>query len=94
MFRFRAIVATLILVNLFSNAWADTGSAVLYKSKIDFQIPSKPLEEALVALSIQADLNIIGLTENLKQFQAQSIQGSMTLQEALEKLLEGTSPYL
>lgn len=90
MFRVRVITGIFIFICSIGNAWTETSPAGLDQTQIDVDIVSQPLEDALVALSIQADVNIIGRTESLKALQSTPLNGSMTLREALEKLLQGT----
>ena len=55
-----------------------------------FDIPAQRLDSALVAFSIQADLNVLGLASALARFSAPAVKGVMTADEALERLLSGT----
>ena len=56
---------------------------------IVFDIPAQRLDSALVAFSIQADINVLGLASTLAEFSAPEVKGVMTADEALDLLLSG-----
>ena len=53
---------------------------------IDFDIPSQTLDLSLIAFSIQADVNVVGVTKLLRKYQTQPITGQMTWAQALNIL--------
>ena len=58
--------------------------------ELQFNIPSQSLESGLVAFSLQADINIIGTTELLRQHVIPDINGYFTRTEVLAILLQGS----
>ena len=58
--------------------------------RLEFNIPSQPLDSGLVAFSLQADINIIGITANLQPHVIADLKGTLTRAEALTALLEST----
>lgn len=55
---------------------------------INFDIPSQPLDLSLIAFSIQADVNVVGVTELLRQFQTPEVKGNLSWTAALDLLTE------
>ena len=85
--QFIIVVAFSFAVNfvLSPHSMADTG-----QPEMQFNIPSQSLESGLVAFSLQADINIIGTTELLRQHVIPDINGYFTRTEVLAILLEGS----
>lgn len=85
--QFIIVVAFSFAVNfvLSPHSMADTG-----QPEMQFNIPSQSLESGLVAFSLQADMNIIGTTELLRQHVIPDINGYFTRTEVLAILLEGS----
>lgn len=75
----RLMVATLVL-------WGSAAQA----AESYFNIPPQPLSEALVKLSEQADTLIMVPQELVKGKRAPEVRGTMSVQEALDRLLEGS----
>ena len=55
-----------------------------------FDIPSQSFDSALIQLSAQSGINILGLTESLKGIRSSPIFGYMAPSDALEHILKGT----
>lgn len=55
-----------------------------------FDLPSQPLAQALKALAIQADLDIYFDPPTVRGIQAPSVRATLSVQEALHRLLSGT----
>lgn len=85
--QFIIVVAFSFAVNFVLSPYsmADTG-----QPEMQFNIPSQSLESGLVAFSLQADMNIIGTTELLRQHVIPDINGYFTRTEVLAILLEGS----
>ena len=85
--QFIIVVAFSFAVNfvLSPHSMADTG-----QPEMQFNIPSQSLESGLVAFSLQADINIIGTTELLRQHVIPDINGYFTRTEVLAILLQGS----
>lgn len=85
--QFIIVVAFSLAVNfVFSlHSMADTNDI-----KMEFDIPSQSLELGLVAFSLQADINIIGTTELLRQHSVPNVKGRFTRTEVLALLLKGS----
>lgn len=85
--QFIIVVAFSFAVNfvLSPHSMADTG-----QPEMQFNIPSQSLESGLVAFSLQADMNIIGTTELLRQHVIPDINGYFTRTEVLAILLKGS----
>ena len=83
--QFIIVVAFSLAVNfVFSlHSMADTDQPVM-----QFNIPSQSLESGLVAFSLQADINIIGTTEVLRQHVIPDINGYFTSTDVLTAMLE------
>lgn len=69
-----------------ANSLSATGTARSY----NFDIPQQPLAEALIALGKEADLTIVMPSQYARKLVAPTIQGEMTLIEALNLLLSET----
>jgi iron complex outermembrane receptor protein len=57
---------------------------------IDFAIPSQPLDSALLQFAEQADMDFLGLSEELSELTSPPVYGSMTDVEALDLILRNT----
>jgi iron complex outermembrane receptor protein len=53
---------------------------------ISFDIPSQTLDLSLIAFSSQADVNVIGVTQLLRNYRTQQVVGEMTWEQALNIL--------
>ena len=53
---------------------------------ISFDIPSQTLDLSLIAFSSQADINVVGVTQLLRNYQTQQVVGEMTWEQALKIL--------
>ena len=60
------------------------------EAQVAFDIPSQPLDSGLVVYSLQADINIISVTDILRPHVTNDIKGDLTKSQALTLLLEGT----
>ena len=58
---------------------------------IHFDIPSQSLDAALLSLSAQANVDVLVSSALVTKFISPSLKGEMTLTDALDKLLAGTS---
>ena len=80
------VVLSLAVNFVFSlHSMADTDQPVM-----QFNIPSQSLESGLVAFSLQADINIIGTTEVLRQHVIPDINGYFTSTDVLTAMLAGS----
>ncbi|MGS2722387.1 TonB-dependent receptor domain-containing protein [Porticoccus sp. GXU_MW_L64] len=55
-----------------------------------FDIDPQPLDSALIALSVTANINILGKTQHLQELSSPRLEGVMTLEQALVRMLSGT----
>lgn len=77
----------LVLLSIALNAiFAIHSAAESSDDLIDFDIPSQTLDLSLIAFSIQADVNVVGVTKLLRKYQTQPITGQMTWAQALNIL--------
>ena len=83
-------VLAAIITFVYSLGFTGVCNAQSHQPVVDFNIPAQPLDSALVVFSIQADLNIVGLTATLNQYVAPQVQGAMTRVKALDALLTNT----
>lgn len=60
----------------------------------DIDIPAQPLDKAIAALARQAGVRILFSTDLTENKQAPALKGSLTLQQALERLLAGSGLVL
>lgn len=58
--------------------------------KINVDIPEQKLGDALMVLSSQSGLNIVGLSADMKSVDGSAMSGLMTPSEALDRLLKGS----
>lgn len=58
---------------------------------VQFDIPSQPLDSALLIVSAQANVDVLVPSALVTPFKSPVIKGEMTLAKALDKLLAGTS---
>lgn len=56
----------------------------------EFDVPAQPLDSALLAVSTQANVDVLVPSALVAQFKSTPIKGQMTLTKALDKLLAGT----
>jgi iron complex outermembrane receptor protein len=83
-----ALIALVLKLSLFHYCFAQLPQSAPINKKLN--IPSQTLDAALVSFSIQADLNVMGLTAELGSYVSPEIKGVMSLKNALELLLENT----
>ena len=89
-FTAQARIINAILIILVAAGLAASAISRAEEPRFAFNIPSQNLDAALVALSVQADVDVIGLSSRLKQHEAPAIEGPMTMAQALDMLLAGT----
>lgn len=83
----RAVLAALL--SLVLNVFCVIPSAAENRDElIAFDIPSQTLDLSLIAFSFQADVNVVGVTKLLRQYQTRQVSGEMTWVQALEILTE------
>ena len=75
---------------------AATGNepASVHKTQVavfEFDVPAQPLDSALLAVSAQANVDVLVPSALVAQFKSPYIKGRMTLTKVLDKLLVGTS---
>ncbi len=65
-------------------------SAAGFEDARTFTIRSQPLTSALMEFAEQSNIQVITSADELKQFETSGVQGNVTIEEALRRLLEGT----
>ena len=78
-----ALLSFAFNMGVVSHSFAETDEAL-----IPFDIPSQTLDLSLIAFSIQADINVVGVTELLRKYQTPEVVGDMTWTQALMLLTE------
>jgi iron complex outermembrane receptor protein len=81
--RLIALLSLALNLGVSTQCFADTDEALIV-----FDIPSQPLDLSLIAFSIQADVNVVGVTELLRKYQTPKVTGKMAWTKALTLLTE------
>jgi len=78
----KRILAVLLATMFISNAWAEDKT---------INITAQDMPAALHSLASQTGIQLLFTADDLKNIQAKAISGSMSVEEALKRLLEGTN---
>ncbi len=65
--------------------------AAAAQEKFDLKIPSAPVADAIKSLSFQTGHSVLFQTDDIEEIRTNAIDGRMTLREALDALLAGTT---
>ena len=76
----------LLLVIGSAGAWAQSD----VERRVEFDIPGQPADRALTEFAEQADLTLVFPAELVRGKSANTLVGTYTLQEGIDRLLEGT----
>lgn len=83
----KAALAALLFI-LFNAIFALESFARAVHTKTFFDISAQTLDSSLIEFSIQADVNVVGVTKLLRKYKTQRVIGEMTWQQALSKLTD------
>ncbi len=94
MYRFRQLSFALLTAGLISfryeNAYADTPYTFNIEKKHEFNIGLMSVADALQEVAITMEVTLLFPYDQVSEMQNTSLQGNFTLEQALEKLLQGT----
>jgi len=86
----RPLALAILVISVFGFRHLPVNAAERGPAIFSFNIPAQPLDSALVSFSMQANINIVGLSEALKVHMTTPVQGQKTWQDALDALLLNT----
>lgn len=83
----KAALAALLFI-LLNAIFAFESFAKAVHTKTTFDISPQTLDLSLIDFSIQADVNVVGVTKLLRKYKTQRVIGEMTWQQAIAKLTD------
>ncbi len=86
----KAVINTVLIICALMVSIGGINANELNPLSYRFNIPAQTLDTALIEFSIQADVNIVGLTTEIKDYQTPAVIGRFTQQQALTVLLKNT----
>ena len=83
-----AIIATAVCMSLIGSCLAQTSTAAMIR--VETRIPPQPLESALKEFAAATHMQVLFLTEDVKDLKTRGVSGKLTADEILSRLLSGT----